>query len=463
MATDKVLSPSHISFDNGLDIFSTPASNLGVVDYKLLEFKAVNSYLSEGCIRFYVPNVGSSYIFLPDTRLKLKARILQSDNTPLPSFPDPPAEGQQPTEDEKKASNIASVAPVNAFLHSLFDQIECSFNDVLVSTGNTNYSYKAMLNMLLNTSDSVKKSRLQDCLFFPDTPKYLDNLNVGPDSGNTGIAQRAKFTEKSKIVEMTGQLYVDVFSIVRYLLNGISISLNLYSTNTPFRLLSGNNQPQYKVEIVDVSLFMAFVTPSNQVLIAHQEVLKSNTLARYYFIQQDLRRFIISKGSTSYFAENIFNGNVPDKMILAFCDASRVSGQYNLNPYKFDHFFLNFMNITINGQTWAKGVIKTDFENGSYSPCFEDLFNVGPRPNGPDPHFSNGLTREAFENGFCIFQIDMSPTSKRGNFFPLKKEASVRIELRFAKPLSETIILFALTDTPNFFTIDFARNIYLGR
>jgi hypothetical protein len=462
MTADKVLVPSQLAFDSCLEFFSSPASNLGITDMKVLKYKPLNAFDSNSAIRFHVPNVGSSYIYLPDTRLEVTARILQANDEQLPPMPELPKEGETLSDAEKKIWDIASVGPVNAWIHSLWDQVEVSANDTLISTGTTAYSYKALMNLLLNTSDSTKLSLLQSHMFYADSPGYMDSLNIASTGSNMGLIQRAQYTARSKPVTMLANIFADIFSIQKYLLNGVSLSVNLFPTTTAFRLMSGNDNPNYKIELLDVSLLITHAIPAPQVLVAHQEVLKSNTTAKYFFVQQELRRFIISKGNTSFFAENVFNGSCPDKVVLAMVGSDSCSGSFTSNPYNFKHYDLSFVNITTNGVPSPRGAAKIDLENGKFGPYFEELFRFANPLGGDSMSANNGITKRAFANGYSLFVVDLALQSKMGNFYPLKRESSVRMELTFAKPLPETVILFALVYTPNMFSVDFARNVFLG-
>ena len=50
------------------------------------------------------------------------------------------------------------VAPVNNFLHSIFNQVDGYFNKKLVSPANNAYPYRAYLESLLNYGPTVKSS-----------------------------------------------------------------------------------------------------------------------------------------------------------------------------------------------------------------------------------------------------------------------------------------------------------------
>ena len=54
--------------------------------------------------------------------------------------------------------DTALVAPVNNFLHSLFNQVDVFFNEKAVSPPSNSYAYRAYIETLLNYSNEAKKS-----------------------------------------------------------------------------------------------------------------------------------------------------------------------------------------------------------------------------------------------------------------------------------------------------------------
>ncbi len=466
MATEKVLANSALSYDSALDIFSTPACNLGIQDVKYIEYKPVNSFSSESSIRFVIPNTGSQYLFLPETKLKVKLRVLKHDGTVLPAMPAAPEEGVERNAADALNANWASVSTSNFLLHSLFDMVEIKLGDTIVTRNDSGYSYRAMINALLDTSAAVKQSLLQSALFFIDTPGAMDSLSIDPIAGeNRGLVARANYIAESRPVELMGALDVDILKTPKYLLNGIPLTMTLFSTSTAFRLMSGNELPGgYAVEIMDISLIMAHVTAAANVLIAHQKILQSNTVARYFFVQEELRKATIGQGNTSFFSENFFNSTVPDRLVLALCTSEQLGGNIRRNPYHFRSANLSYISISINGVPCPQGLIKTDFNNPAANvQPFTDLYTTSARVAGADKHFGNLLTRDHFNNGYSLFSVDLNPATRRGQFFPTKKEASVRLELRFSQPLATTMVLLCMAFSGNYFEIDYARNVYLGR
>ena len=80
--------------------------------------------------------------------------------------------------DKTKVELTESVAPVNNFLHSLFSQIELSFNGQSFENSNNVYPYKAYITDLLNYGQDSKNSYLQSGLFYKDDGNQFDNIKL---------------------------------------------------------------------------------------------------------------------------------------------------------------------------------------------------------------------------------------------------------------------------------------------
>ena len=476
MASETVLNLSSLSYDSALDIFSVPASNLGIKEVKYLEHRPRNTFNSESTIRFSVTGGGKEYFYLPETRLKIKLRILNHDGTPIDPVLEeelaaPEENGGSEKEDsdavdatkDKKKRSYVSV--INNFCNSMFEQVEVSLNDTVVSSGTTGFAHKSLINTLLDSSDSVKKTRLQTSMFYRDTPGGMDSCDVTFFGLNEGLKKRHRFFNGSKPVEMIAKLDVDVFKLDRYLLNGIRVGLILHSTSMPFRLMCPLDDPSFKIEIMDICLVMCHVQPSGPVLVAHQDLMKNeNRLARYDYIKEEVRKFSISHGHTSFECTDMFQDRCPDRLVFVLCSSASVSGSYRLNPFNFHHHNLVSIDFKVHGERIPCGELKMDFDRGHYTQAYEALFTATkPRYIADSSHSTCGISYDDFGKGYAIFAVDLNPSTRSGNFYPTKQQGEVSIALQFSKPLKETVLLLCVTYSPAYFEIDYLRGVYLGK
>lgn len=97
-----------------LDLFSLPLTQTSIESSAFLYYKPISSLSDENDspLEFLVPSSTEHYLDLAHTMLHLSVQILPES-----------------TEIERN-----KVAPVNNFIHSLFDQIDIFFNQKLVSS-----------------------------------------------------------------------------------------------------------------------------------------------------------------------------------------------------------------------------------------------------------------------------------------------------------------------------------------
>ena len=76
--------------------------------------------------------------------------------------------------------------------------------------------------------------------------------------------------------------------------------------------------------------------------------------------------------------------------------------------------------------------------------------------------FGNGLTPADYADGYTLFVYNLDPDLKRGNYLNLVKRANIRLELRFATALPNTIKVVVYAEHPALFEVDRARNVMSG-
>ena len=454
---EKVLEASDLAYEDTLNLFSVPASNLGVTDVKYLSHKPVNQFSTESEAKFHVPGVGTSYIDLSNVYLATRVRIVRGDGSLVPERgTEPDADAATAGEESVSADEgVWSVGPVNNLAQGLWDQVEVRLNDRVVTGGQTGYSYKALMNTLLGETE-LNDSELECAMFHKDSAGFMDDVSLLIGC-NEGFKKRAEAMSGSRTVELLAKVDVDVFKVNKYLLNGVTIDITLTPTSNRFRLLSPNaSKTDYKLEIVDITLILKHVTPTSLILLGHQDVLvKEISLAKYFYTKEELRKFNLSRDTSSYYIEDAFNGRVPSKIVIGLVSWESMSGSLVKNPYNFRHYDINFINVSLSGTPTPGGPLSVDFSADKYLHCYSDLYK------GKQNCSNQGrITREEYKEGYTLFVIDLAPQN-HSEFYPVTREGCVRIELRFRSPLEESAVMLTKVTYPGLFSIDYARNLYL--
>ncbi len=157
-----------------LSIFESPPADTTVQSREWIEYRPANQITEGSALEFNVAAQSSAYIDLKKSQLRIKLRIINQDDTPI-------------TEAEK-------VGLVNLPLHSLFSQIDVALQQTPISQLGVNYPYKAYIDTILNTNETVQQNYLTSQTFYRDSAGFMDVFKI--NGGNSGLFSRAKATKK---------------------------------------------------------------------------------------------------------------------------------------------------------------------------------------------------------------------------------------------------------------------------
>ena len=417
------------SYSSKLAVFQKPFIESAAKDIYYVDFSPRNSYSQGSSIEFNVEPTSPDYIDLSRCRLKVKARILKPDGTPV-------------TVDN-------SVGFVNLTLHSLFRQADLMLQGKLISPDiGVNYPYKAMLDILLNYGFSAKESQLQSELYYKD----FGTMDAFPNGANPGLNYRYNYTKQGLEVALEGPMHLDICQQERPLLNGIGLTLKLYPNNRKFLLMTPDTT-EYEVQITYASLKVCYVKVSDAVVLAQNEVLKLSP-AMYPFWKSSIKTFSLPKGISTFSTDDIFHGKVPTKIIIGMVSTEAYNGSFSLNPFNFIHNNLNFIEFAVNGKSVPQEALQPNFSNLDTVTSYLTLFS-----NKYPHHKGNFIEREDYGNGYALFVFDVQGEAD-GDLMVKQKEGISRLQIRFAQNTAHGITLIAYAIYPSILYCDIARNIW---
>ena len=71
----------------------------------------------------------------------------------------------------------------------------------------------------------------------------------------------------------------------------------------------------------------------------------------------------------------------------------------------------------------------------------------------------NCISRNDFENGYALYAFDLSPDLGEDDHFNLTRQGGVRLDLKFADGLPNTVTVIAYAEFENVIEIDRNRNV----
>ena len=422
-----------------LNLFTLPPTQTAVDGVYEVDVRPVSQVTgnNNSPVEFTFGGEGPDYIDLARSKLKVKFKIVHSDAT----------------SSVLAADEIA--VPVNLALHSLWNQVDVSLGGRLMTQATGLYPYKSLIQTLLNYGKEAKDSQLLAQGFYHEAGKNMDTVTK---EGNAAVAKKEKLFAASKTVDFEGPLLEDVFHMNRYLINNVEVSLKLYPSRAEFFVMAtGAADMKYKVVLEDVIFKVCMVRVSPGVILGHAKALETRN-ALYNYTRCETKSYSIPSGTQSFNLDNVFQLSRPSRLVFGLVASDAFNGAYAKNPFRFKHFDATDVAVVVNGETVPGRPLKLTFGTtgrdsiSGYLGLFE-----GTGRSGTD--FGNGLTPTDFADGYTLFVYNLDPDLKRGKYLNLVKRANVRIELRFAKALTETINVVVYAEHPALFEIDQPRNV----
>ena len=151
---------------------------------------------------------------------------------------------------------------------------------------------------------------------------------------------------------MMARLHVDLFLQDKLLLNGVHVKIRLVRSKYAFSLMADGQNPDYKVRIVEATLFARKAALSPIVQMAHIKALAKGT-AKYPLRPVDCKVYSIPQGAMSHTHENLFLETLPKRPILCCIDNEAYNGNYPKNPFNAKNNAINFLAVYVDGlQCW---------------------------------------------------------------------------------------------------------------
>ena len=422
-----------------LALFTLPVTDTGVEQVEYVEYRPVSQIGEGSCVEFNVSKNSIRYIDLKKTRLQTKFQILKEDNTKIGNIKTDP------------------VSTINIPFHSLWRQVDVSLQqkDIGADVGN-NYAYKAYLDTLLGRGVESKESQLTSILYYEDDAGNMDEADPEAETGaNSGLFERAKYTQNSKVVVVEGSIAHDLFQSERYLLNGVELDIKLWPTRNEFVLMTSETTKKYKVKIVDAVLQLATVKVNPGVLVGHAEALLKRP-ALYPLKRSSIKTFTVGKGQYSSTVENVFDGEVPEKVLVAMTSSTAYSGSLTKNPFNFKNYLCNYLGLFVEGQSVPAKPLQPNFAADSTDSvnAYLTLFEGMTENQGLD------FDRDDYTKGYTIYALNIDQTLSKESL-ALKRRGHTRLDIKFAGALAENITVIIYATFSRLLRIDAARNIIL--
>lgn len=421
--------PTPEGYEDSLALFSVPARDIAILKKEWVDYFPLNALSENSPIEFNIDANSLRYIDLNKTFLNIQFKITKDDGKPI--------------------ADKEEVAPVNLALHSFWRQVDLSLNQVPMPSVGTNYPFKSMIDVLLSKGSDAKSTQLQAQMYFKDTAGEMD---AAAFAGNKGYNSRQEMISTSRTAELQGNLFLDMAQQNRLLLNSVQINLKFWPSSRPFRLMSSVEEPKYIVEMEQATLKVCQVTVNPDFILGHQEALKHSP-ALYPFTRSEIKTYNAAKGIKNFRIDNVFNGDIPNRLVVGLVSGEAYSGNYKKNPFNFANYKANSICFYVEGNPTPHKAFTPNFdvdEAGTYSTPYLSLF--GDRAN---EDFGNDIQLEDYPQGYTLYRFDIDKEEH------LVKRGTTRLELDFEEALPEVATVIVYGHFPALLRIDESRKVIL--
>lgn len=417
------------SYPPELALFEAPIRDATIQKIQYVEYRPT-SQLNSGPLQFYIPSTANQYIDLRRSKLCLKVKIVKGD-------------GSAPTAAEH-------VAPANLTMHSLFSQVDIQLQQQTVSSSAAqSYPYKAYLQTVLQYGREAKETFLEMQGYYKDRAGFMETMEPDP-RGNTGWADRFIHFVKGAVVDLEGPLLSDIWQQNKAILNGVELQLKLWPAKPDFILCTKADGADYKMELVEACLRICKLTPIPEVMLAHAETIRDNP-ALYNFDRSEIKTFQLNKGQYSFHLEDLFQMDVPSRLVVGMVTATSFNGTYDSNPFDFRHFDLRSLAVYLDDESVPGRPIKTNFKALSFLEGYNSLFSS-------DDEDGTFISREDYPAGYTLYMFRLAP-DHAPHHIPFTSRGNVRLSGNFGTALAENVTLIVYAQFPALMTVDSSRNI----
>ena len=420
-----------------LDYFQPAVTQLSVnAEYDRV-FGPGQTIVQGGPIEFFVRGADGLYLDLNNSKLEVKIKITLENGNNL--------------------GNGDGVGPLNDLLNTMFQSIEMEMAGVLITDPNTKYAYRAVVENIINYNKLIADTRLLAEGWTKDTADQMGT--TAPGGANLGLRARTAWFAASRVVTLIGRPHLDLFHQEKLIPSNLDIKLRLIPNTSAFLLKTAapqGNDPQvnYKVQLLSARLFIRTKEISPNLILAHEKMLQTvNYSIPYNRIVT--KTLTIPNGTSQIEFDNVYQGKLPDLVVLGLVSDANMTGGYQRNPFHFANFGLNYVCMQANGELIPRLAYQPNFEGRdyirSYFGVLEALgFDIGPS--------CWDLTPEEWANGYNLyaFKITAGPI---GTVRTPSRIGSVRLEIKFANATGANINILLLSQQGAEIQIDKFKNV----
>jgi len=186
--------------------------------------------------------------------------------------------------------------------------------------------------------------------------------------------------------------------------------------------------------------------------------------AKYPINRTEVKQFSIPKDSLDAFIDNAVVGQLPRRAFVALVPNDAANGSLTKDPFRFEHFKVNFMACYYNSIQYPSKAFKPDFSTDMYAREFISLFEATNQIYG-DTRID--ISHKNYKDGNTIFAFnfapDLSDDCNTTGYSNVINKGNMRIEMHFADKLTESVTVLLYLEFDSIIQVGEERNALLEK
>ncbi|CAH3134801.1 unnamed protein product, partial [Porites lobata] len=319
-----------------LNIFKVPRTDISINDCRFSTFSPVGKSITP--IQFDLPAM-QEFVDLSRSYFTMKLKLAKTDGKPI-----------------KTADDLFLV---NNLPHSMIKQVGVRLNGTLINPHTDTYPYKAMIETILNYDREDGKTilRPQGWVNALDVPKEWEetsssntDIKISGWSSNQKAAYNLIKAESGRYFNDTNDSllelrlkmrpHVEPFWFPYVLKPGVQMQFEFHFHDPKFwSMVAGTNTKKLRFTESDIDMRFHLARLKLNDSIYNDLMLKTQNNAQkavYPVVRSELRTFIWNSDNQLRFEEeDIFNGKVPQRVIVGIVDSRSFNGTKDYYPFSF--------------------------------------------------------------------------------------------------------------------------------
>jgi hypothetical protein len=423
---------------SSLDLFTVPPVDVSQIHGKTVTIYPSSVLTDDGPFDFRIPE-SSDFTYLPMCRLEGLIEVVKTDGTALAA--------------------TENISVVNLLPQSLFRQVECTINEEyqINDLSTPSYAYKSFIETHLNFNREMKETSLKACeMYIKDTVSKENELmttaHYTDGAAYNGSAVRSKLIHGKKI-PFSIIVHVDFLQANRYLIPNCSVKLRFIRNEDKFSLLCSTLKAKIKIHKLRLTVRRVTIDPS--ISSAVEQKLRQGDVCLYPVASSKIKTHLINKGHTNEIISQVFSGKLPRTIIIGFVKDKSYHGSVDTNPFVFENFGLNYLNLLVDGEPINSSPFQPDYEGNDAIREYRWLFdNIGLY------HVrTNGLTYEEFKSNSNFYAYDLTPDLCNSFDMHGNQNSTLDLHIGFKTALAENVNCVVFATFNEVVTIDADRKV----